>query len=58
MQTVDYPVYGFAKHKGYGSSNHLAALSKHGLCPLHRKTFKPVAQRLVQGELFSEDSFA
>ena len=54
----EYPVYGFAKHKGYGSSNHLAALSRHGLCPLHRKTFKPVAQRLVQGELFSENSSA
>jgi ribonuclease HII len=39
-----YPNYGFEKHKGYGSSVHLAALNKHGLCPIHRRTYKPVAQ--------------
>jgi ribonuclease HII len=39
-----YPHYGFEKHKGYGSSVHLAALNKHGLCPIHRRTYKPVAQ--------------
>jgi ribonuclease HII len=39
-----YPHYGFEKHKGYGSSVHLAALNKHGLCPIHRRSYKPVAQ--------------
>jgi ribonuclease HII len=39
-----YPHYGFEKHKGYGSSVHLAALHKHGLCPIHRRSYKPVAQ--------------
>jgi ribonuclease HII len=39
-----YPHYGFEQHKGYGSPVHLAALNKHGLCPIHRKTYKPVAQ--------------
>ena len=34
-----YPEYGFAKHKGYGTAAHMAALQKHGLCPIHRKTF-------------------
>ena len=34
-----YPEYGFAKHKGYGTGEHIAALLKHGPCPIHRKTF-------------------
>lgn len=42
-----YPVYGFAQHKGYATPEHLAALAKHGPCPLHRRSFAPV----VQGEL-------
>jgi ribonuclease HII len=39
-----YPQYGLASHKGYSTPEHLAALEKHGPCPLHRKTFRPVAQ--------------
>lgn len=39
-----WPEYGFAGHKGYGSAEHLAALEKHGPCPIHRRTFGPVAQ--------------
>lgn len=50
---VHYPAYGFAKHKGYSSAQHLAALSQHGPCPLHRKSFRPVAQRTAQGGLFT-----
>lgn len=38
-----YPEYGFAKHKGYGVKLHAAALSEHGPCPIHRRSFKPVA---------------
>lgn len=34
-----YPVYGFAKHKGYGSKAHYAALLAHGACLIHRRTF-------------------
>jgi ribonuclease HII len=37
-----YPVYGFARHKGYGTREHLAALAEHGPCPLHRRSFAPV----------------
>lgn len=39
---LQYPQYGFAQHKGYGTAQHLAALSEHGACPKHRKTFRPV----------------
>jgi ribonuclease HII len=39
-----YPEYGFEAHKGYGTKRHLEALKKHGICPIHRKTFAPVAQ--------------
>lgn len=39
---ADYPQYGFAGHKGYGTAAHLQALHDHGACPLHRKTFAPV----------------
>ncbi len=34
-----YPQYGFAKHKGYGTADHIAAIRKYGGCPLHRTTF-------------------
>lgn len=39
-----YPVYGFERHKGYGTKAHLEALRKHGPCPIHRQSFAPVAQ--------------
>jgi ribonuclease HII len=41
-----YPQYGFSKHKGYGTAQHLAALQAHGACPQHRKTFRPVAEAM------------
>ena len=44
-----YPQYGFAKHKGYGTAEHLAALRTLGACPQHRKTFRPVTDVLSQG---------
>jgi ribonuclease HII len=37
-----YPEYGFAKHKGYGTAAHLAALRQLGPTPLHRRSFAPV----------------
>jgi ribonuclease HII len=44
MQRLDrvWPAYGFARHKGYGTPEHLDALRKHGPCPLHRFTYAPV----------------
>ncbi len=35
-----YPEYGFSKHKGYGTSAHIAAIKKFGYCEIHRKSFK------------------
>lgn len=50
-----YPEYGFDRHKGYGTADHLEALKKHGPCPIHRKSFAPVREIInpspVQGEL-------
>ena len=37
-----YPQYGFARHVGYGTRAHLAALREHGACPLHRRSFRGV----------------
>jgi ribonuclease HII len=37
-----YPGYGFADHKGYGTAKHLAAIARLGPCPAHRKTFAPI----------------
>ena len=45
-----FPVYGFDEHKGYGTSRHLDALTAHGPCPLHRKSFRPIRKR--EPELF------
>ncbi len=39
-----HPEYGFEIHKGYPTPAHLAALKKHGPCPQHRRSFRPVAQ--------------
>ena len=41
-----FPEYGFAQHKGYATRTHLAALSKHGPCWHHRRSFAPVRERL------------
>ena len=42
-----YPQYGLAKNKGYGTREHLAALSRFGPCPEHRKTYQPVKDCLL-----------
>ena len=46
-----WPEYGFAQHKGYPTPEHLAALAKHGPCPIHRRSFAPL--RRPEPELFS-----
>jgi ribonuclease HII len=45
---AQYPNYGFAKHKGYGTAVHAAALEKYGPCTEHRKSFKPI-KNLITG---------
>jgi ribonuclease HII len=41
-----YPGYSFARHKGYGTRQHQAALKTLGVLPIHRKTFRPISERL------------
>ncbi|WP_261802384.1 ribonuclease HII [Variovorax sp. PAMC28562] len=44
----EFPQYGFAGHKGYGTPEHLEALLRHGACIHHRRSFSPVAAALVR----------
>lgn len=41
-----YPQYGFAAHKGYGTTQHRQAIAAHGPCPIHRKTFRGVKEHV------------
>ena len=50
-----YNQYGFAKHKGYGTSYHLDMLMRHGPSPIHRKTFLPVRKIYEESELWQTD---
>jgi ribonuclease HII len=43
-----YPQYGFDAHKGYLTAAHLTALSEHGPCPIHRRTYAPIRKILEQ----------
>lgn len=47
-----HPQYGFARHMGYGTAQHLEALKAHGACPHHRRSFAPVKLVLAQSCLF------
>jgi len=51
MQELDrqYPGYGFAAHKGYGTADHQAALARLGPCPAHRRSFRPIREILAMG---------
>jgi ribonuclease HII len=50
MTEIDkqYPQYGFAKHKGYGTKAHFAKIAEHGPCPLHRFSFKPIKEMMTK----------
>lgn len=45
---VAYPEYGFARHRGYCTRDHLRALEEYGPCPIHRCSFAPVRERLAR----------
>ncbi len=48
---AEYPHYGFAQHKGYGTPTHLKALEEYGPCILHRRSYAPVAKYFtLQGD--------
>jgi ribonuclease HII len=44
-----YPMYGFDRHMGYPTSQHLIALQEHGVSPVHRRSYAPVARLVVRG---------
>lgn len=50
MRTLDnqYPGYGFAQHKGYGTALHRQSLVRLGPCPQHRRSFRPISEMLAQ----------
>lgn len=58
LETLDtrYPDYGFARHKGYPTAEHLRNLARLGPTPEHRRSFAPVAQLLAQADLFGSET--
>ncbi len=51
---VEFPGYGFASHKGYGTPQHRQALSILNACNIHRRSFRPIAARIAGEFFFSE----
>src|SRR5437879_10113745 len=49
-----FPQYSFSQHKGYGTELHLVKLHEFGPCPIHRRSFEPVAQPLLALEELAE----
>lgn len=47
---AQYPDYGFARHKGYGTAQHRQALQTHGPCPVHRYSFRPIRSTLIEDD--------
>ena len=45
-----YPYYGFAKHKGYGTKEHLEAIKKHGPCEIHRRSFRMPTKLVMEND--------
>jgi ribonuclease HII len=56
LLTLDHahPEYGFARHKGYATAEHLDALERLGPCPAHRRSFAPLAKRAETMDIFAE----
>jgi len=53
---VDWPLYGFERHKGYGVTAHRAALQRWGPCPWHRRSYRPVAELTATARVRSTDA--
>lgn len=49
----EYPAYGFAQNKGYGTAEHIAAIRKYGITKLHRKSFEPVRSMICESRQVS-----
>jgi ribonuclease HII len=60
MEELDrkYPQYLFARHKGYGTAEHMTRLERHGPCPEHRRSFAPLSTRTETAPLFESDTEA
>lgn len=58
MERLDrvWPLYGFARHKGYATPEHLEALDRHGPCPIHRYSFSPVCVQELPFEAVINDA--
>lgn len=58
MRDLDgqYPGYGFGKHKGYPTREHIACLERLGPSPIHRRTFHPVSAMLKEGMVGKRDN--
>lgn len=54
---IVFPEYGFAKHKGYGTKQHIESLIRYKASPVHRKTFRPVSEHLPTMEWFRKNRF-
>lgn len=56
MEILDreYPAYGFGRHKGYATQEHLEALAGYGPCPVHRRSFAPIAHAMDSEWLFDK----
>ena len=50
----EYPEYGFAKHKGYGTKEHLEAIKKYGVINSHRRSFKPVIDAITEEKMMQK----
>ena len=52
MDEIDkkYPMYGFAKNKGYGTAEHIQAIQTYGVCEFHRRTFEPIKSLEVSNQ--------
>src|ERR1044071_3973011 len=55
---AQFPQYGFARHVGYGTRDHWAALRAHGCCPIHRRTFRGVAEEKDEGGTMKDEGGA
>jgi ribonuclease HII len=50
VAALEYPQYGFDRHVGYGTALHIVALQEHGVTPIHRRSYKPIRQLLLQSD--------
>ncbi len=50
-QAQKYPAYDFSANVGYGTAKHLRGIAEHGICPLHRRNFAPVARMVKNGSI-------